>query len=120
MSDLTGAYGILFFGTAAALLAAMVALEVYRLRTGRPGRFVRFKADAGAFGLAPRTAEVELDAGELIEATVPGCTQCVCRFQPGDAVVVTRTSGRYYVGAALVRRRSSRPDCAAKSAPGQS
>jgi hypothetical protein len=120
MNELTGAYGILFFGTGAALVAAMVAMEVYRLRTGRPGRFVRFVTDAGAFGLAPRRAEIELDAGDVVEATVPGCTQCVCRFQPGDAVVVTRTSGRYYVGAGLTRRRRSRPDCAGKPASGQS
>lgn len=120
MNALTGGYGILFYGTAAALLAAMVALEVYRLRTGQAGRFVRFVSGTGAFGLAPRRAEVELDAGSVVEATVPGCTQCVCRFRPGDAVVVTRTSGRYYVGAGLGRRRRSRPECAGPPAPGQS
>jgi hypothetical protein len=105
----TGNYGILFYGTAALLVAAMVGLEVYRLRAGKPGRFRRFITAEGAFGLVARTAEVELDDGSVIEATVPGCTQCVCRFRAGDAVIITETAGRYYVGAGMraVRRRGA-------------
>jgi hypothetical protein len=98
-------YGVLFYGTAAVLLAALVALEGYRLRLGKVGRLVRFTSAEAAFGLAPRHVEVELETGEMVEATVPGCTQCVCRFRPGDAVVVTRAAGRYYVGAAARRSR---------------
>jgi len=102
-----GDYGILFYVTAAVLLAAVVALEGYRLRLGKAGRLVRFTSPEGAaFGLAPRRAEVELETGEVVEATVPGCTQCVCRFRPGDAVVVTHAAGRYYVGAAARRSRT--------------
>jgi hypothetical protein len=116
----TGDYGILFYGTAALLVAAMVGLEVYRLRAGKPGRLRRFVTAEGAFGLAPRRAEVELDDGLVVEATVPGCTQCVCRFRAGDAVVVTKTAGRYYVGAGMraVRRRraSCDPDTSGPSA----
>lgn len=117
---MTGDYGILFYGTAALLVAAMVGLEVYRLRAGKPGRFRRFVTAGGAFGLVARTAEVELDDGSVIEATVPGCTQCVCRFRAGDAVVITKTAGRYYVGAGVraVRRRraSCDPDASGLSA----
>jgi hypothetical protein len=109
---LTGDYGILFYGTAALLLSAMVVLEVYRLRAGRPGRLRRFVSAEGAFGLAPRRAEVELDDGRVVEATVPGCTQCVCRFKAGDAVVVTTAAGRYYVGAGVRRARGPRRECA--------
>ena len=108
---MTGDYGILFYGTAAVLLAAMVGLEVYRLRSGKPGVFRRFVSAEAAFGLAPRRAEVELDEGLLVEATVPGCTQCVCRFRAGDAVVVTKTAGRYYVGAGLRAGRQRRDRC---------
>lgn len=108
---MTGDYGILFYGTAALLLSAMVGLEVYRLRAGKRGRFRRFVAGEAAFGLAPRRAEVELDDGRVVEATVPGCTQCVCRFQAGDAVVVTTAAGRYYVGAAVARVRGRGREC---------
>lgn len=108
---MTGDYGILFYGTAALLVAAMVGLEVYRLRAGRPGRLRRFVTTEGAFGLAPRRAEVELDDGLVVEATVPGCTQCVCRFRPGDAVMITETAGRYYVGAGLRSVRRRRASC---------
>jgi len=109
---LTGDYGILFYGTAALLLSAMVGLEVYRLRAGRPGRLRRFVSAEGAFGLVPRRAEVELDDGRVVEATVPGCTQCVCRFKAGDAVVVTTAAGRYYVGAGVGRTRRPGRECA--------
>lgn len=108
---MTADYGILFYGTAALLVGAMVGLEVYRLRAGKPGRLRRFVTAEAAFGLAPRRAEVELDDGRVVEATVPGCTQCVCRFRAGDAVVVTQTAGRYYVGAGLGARRR-RAGCA--------
>jgi len=107
----TGDYGIVFYGTAALLVAAMVGLEVYRLRAGKPGRLRRFVTAEGAFGLAPRRAEVELDDGLVVEATVPGCTQCVCRFRAGDAVVVTETAGRYYVGAGMRAVRRRRANC---------
>ncbi len=109
---MTGDYGILFYGTAALLLSAMVGLEVYRLRAGKPGRLRRFVAAEGAFGLAPLRAEVELDDGRVVEATVPGCTQCVCRFKAGDAVVVTTAAGGYYVGAGVRRARAPRRECA--------
>lgn len=108
---MTGDYGILFYGTAAVLVAAMVGLEVYRLRAGKAGRFRRFVTADGAFGLVARTAEVEMDDGSIIEATVPGCTQCVCRFRAGDAVVITKTAGRYYVGAGLRASRQRRASC---------
>lgn len=109
---MTGDYGILFYGTSALLVSAMVGLEVYRLRAGKRGRFRRFVADEAAFGLAPRSAEVELDDGRVVEATVPGCTQCVCRFKAGDAVVVTTAAGRYYVGAGVGRTRRPGRECA--------
>lgn len=109
---MAGDYGILFYGTAALLLSAMVGLEVYRLRAGKRGRFRRFVAEEAAFGLAPRRAEVELDDGGVVEATVPGCTQCVCRFKAGDAVVVTTAAGRYYVDAGVRRARGPRHECA--------
>jgi hypothetical protein len=115
----TGDYGILFYGTAALLLGALVAAEVYRLRSGKAGRFRRFVTAEAAFGLLPRRAEVELDDGMVVEATVPGCTECVCRFRPGDAVVVTNTAGRYYVGAGLGARRRRREECG-REAPGPS
>ena len=108
---MTSDYGILFYGTAALLLSAMVGLEVYRLRSGKPGVFRRFVNAEAAFGLAPRRAEVELDDGLVVEATVPGCTQCVCRFRAGDAVVVTETAGRFYVGAGLRAGRRRRDEC---------
>jgi hypothetical protein len=109
---LAGDYGILFYGTGALLLSAMVVLEVYRLRAGRPGRLRCFVTAEGAFGLAPLLAEVELDDGRVVEATVPGCTQCVCRFKAGDAVVVTTAAGRYYVGAGVRRTRRPGRECA--------
>jgi hypothetical protein len=102
---LAGDYGILFYGTGALLLSAMVVLEVYRLRAGRPGRLRCFVTAEGAFGLAPLLAEVELDDGRVVEATVPGCTQC-------DAVVVTTAAGRYYVGAGVRRTRRPGRECA--------
>jgi hypothetical protein len=108
---LTGDCGILFYGTAALLLGAMVGLEVYRLRAGKRGRFLRFVTAEAAFGLAPRLAEVALDDGRVVEATVPGCTQCVCRFRAGDAVVVTTAAGRYYVGAGVGRTRRPGREC---------
>jgi translation initiation factor IF-1 len=114
---LTGDYGILFYGTAALLVSAMVGLEFYRLRAGKRGRFRRFVTGEAAFGLAPRRAEVELDDGRVVEATVPGCTQCVCRFQAGDAVVVTTAAGRYYVGAGAGRIRRRERQCAREVAP---
>jgi hypothetical protein len=110
-----GDYGILFYGTAALLVCAMVGLEIFRLRAGKRGRFRRFLSDEGAFGLAQRTAEVELDDGRVVEAAVPGCTQCVCRFQPGDAVVVTKAAGRNYVGAGVGRTRRPGRACAHNS-----
>ncbi len=113
---MNGDYGILFYGTAALLLSAMVGLEVYRLRAGKRGRFRRFVAGEAAFGLAPLNAEVELDDGRVVEATVPGCTQCVCRFKAGDAVVVTTAAGRHYVGAGIGRTRRSGRECAREAA----
>ncbi len=114
---MNGDYGILFYGTAALLVSAMVGLELFRLRAGKRGRFRRFVSAEEAFGLAPRRAEVELADGRVVEATVPGCTQCVCRFRAGDAVVLTEAAGRYYVGAGAGRVRRRERECARADAP---
>ncbi len=94
-------YGILFYVTAALLFGALVAVEVYRLRSGTKGRIRRLISCGEGFGLAEGRAEVELADGRVVEAKVPGCTQCMCRLRAGDAVVVTKTAGDYYVGAGV-------------------
>ncbi len=93
---------IIFYATSALLFAAVLGLEVYRLRAGKKGRIRRLTACADGFGLGEGRVEVEMEDGSVVEAAVPGCTQCVCRFRAGDAVVVTRQGRRYVVGPALV------------------
>jgi len=90
-------YHILFYGTAALIFAATVAAEIYRLVGGRRGR-VRALVCGDGFGFGEGRAQVELADGRVVEAAVPGCTQCMCRLRPGDAVVVTQSRGRWLVG----------------------
>lgn len=95
-------YNVVFYATAAVLVAAVVALEVYRLRAGKRGRIRRLLCAPGeSFGLGEGRAEVELANGRVVEARVPGCTQCMCRLRPGHGVVVTETGGRFIVGPAV-------------------
>lgn len=82
--------------TAAALFAAVVALEVYRLRRGKPGRIRTFTKPA-PLGIGDAVAEVELKDGRVVTAVVPACAQCLCRFRPGDTVLVAEAAGRLIV-----------------------
>jgi len=93
-------YHIVFYATAGVLVLGVAALEIYRLRTGRRGRVRSLSCGAG-FGLGDASAEVEMEDGRVITASVPGCTQCVCRLRPGDAVVVSKVMDRFVVGAAV-------------------
>jgi len=93
-----GFYNVVFYATAAVLVSAVVALEISRLRGGKKGRLVRLLCAGEAFGLGEGRAEVKLADGRVVEALVPGCTQCLCRLRPGDAVVLTKTAAGYVVG----------------------
>lgn len=91
-------YNMVFYITAAALVVAVVGLEIFRLRAGKKGRLVRLLCGGETFGLGAGRAEVKLADGRVVEATVPGCTQCLCRLRPGDAVVLTKTAAGYVLG----------------------
>ena len=95
----TSIYNAVFYVTAAALVAAVVGLEIYRLRAGQKGRLRRFLCAGEAFGLGEGRVEVELPGGRVVEARVPGCTQCMCRFKPGDPVMLSRVGDAYVVSA---------------------
>ncbi|UCE27988.1 MAG: hypothetical protein JSW52_04340 [Candidatus Coatesbacteria bacterium] len=96
MSD--AVYNIVYIASAAVLLAGMAAVEIYRWRRGVPGRIIDLEIDKIAFGLGGARAAVELESGETIDATVPGCVQCLGRLRPGDRVRVNETRDGYVVG----------------------
>jgi|GEM_PF-1354950 len=96
MSDTV--YNIVYIASAAVLLAGMAAVEIYRWRRGVAGRIIDLKIDKITFGLGGARAAVELESGETVDATVPGCVQCLGRLQPGDRVRVNETRDGYVVG----------------------
>jgi hypothetical protein len=105
MSDAT--YNIIYIASAIILLSGMGAVEIYRWRRGVGGYLKNVETDRLAFGLGGIRAAVELDSGETVEATVPGCVQCIGRLCPGDRVRVNKTREGYVVGLpyGLARRK---------------
>jgi len=114
MSDTV--YDIVYIVSAAVLLAGMAAAEIYRWRRGIAGRIVNIEVEKMTFGLGGARASVKMDSGETVEATVPGCVQCLGRLRPGDRVRVNRTRDGFIVGLpyGLSRRKKGAPVCGAR------
>jgi DNA-binding beta-propeller fold protein YncE len=96
MSDVV--YNIIYVVSAIVLLTGMAAVEIYRWHRGAAGHIVEIETDGIAFGLGGARATVELDSGETVDATVPGCVQCLGRLQRGDRVRAIDTREGYVVG----------------------
>jgi hypothetical protein len=112
MSDTV--YNIVYISSAVVLLAGMAAVEIYRWRRGVAGRIIDLEIDKITFGLGGARATVELESGETINATVPGCVQCLGRLRPGDRVRVNETRDGYVVGLpyGLARSKKGAAACA--------
>ncbi len=119
MSDVV--YNIVYIASAVVLLAGMAAIEIYRWRKGVAGRIINLEVDKITFGLGGARAAVELESGETVEATVPGCVQCLGRLRPGDRVRVNKTRDGYVVGLpyGLARSEKETATCARGTGDGK-
>lgn len=92
--------------TIAFLIAVFVAAEIYRASRGKRGAIIAIN-DSGYGELLPvLSVKVQLDRGDLVDASLNCCTACLGKLRIGDEVRVCTSRDGYVVDLPWLRRRS--------------
>lgn len=88
----------IFWVSAAILIIAYIALEVYHGLTQRAGTVVRMLDDGMPFsGMLGCQMEIELDNGSRVNATASGCVLCQNSIRPGARVFLLKCKNDWII-----------------------
>lgn len=95
------------------LITVFVLAEIYRARRSVRGVVVSFE-DTGPLNFfgEVRTVVVKLSSGELIQARMSSCAQCLGKIEPGSEVRIFDSSEGFQIDPVWIR---SSKNCAQKN-----